>query len=513
MQHFSPTLLSRAKYSPSLDGRVRLALREKQLSSQIRLATIVISAITILLNLYLLGLPPTESLNASQNDIIKGGVSLDDVSAKNTLLSYVSKNKQDSASIMEFFDITSSDIKKGDLVNLCVNCSNNSDKAVLGREPRADSNKLSINGGTYYYQKLADSFPGKSSLRALKTGDKYILMNSGNVVFKPDNNLRVDQKLIDNLGLSTKSLELENLDSAQITKRVTLTNTSISALNSVSLELSEGGNNVTLENSTMKPETTESSGKSISLSWTRLEPGKSVELIYSYRPLREKSRWCSKLTTSALELSRSESTDCLVASFSNSATVLFSQSNSEKNIAKKVSVKSLDGNEITEAKLDQEIVYEISLTNQNDEDIKDFRPEDFDMADILEYSNISDIQGGNLTNDAISWDAIDIKGGHTAYLSVTTKIFHKAPSTNQPESNPLSFDCVMSATYGLTVANVSLPCSAYKRVEQKTFKSNSIGPLAALLMIAAIAGASICLYYFDIMDIHHLGKIRSGENE
>jgi|GEM_PF-4160440 len=513
MQHFSPILLSRARYSPSLDGNVRLALREKELNAHIRLATIIIATLALLLNLYLISFPPSQSLNTSSNDIIEGGLGAKESAAKSSLLHYVANKDTDTNSILRFFDISRLDIEKAELTNICPTCASSDDKVVLSRIPSKNTRSITINNIQYYYQKFMYAYPNTRSLPALKISqNKFILLNSGNIIFKPNNKVTVYEKLIDNQGQITKKDSRPD-PSSKLIKKLTLTNDSPIAINRASLTIVEDSEHIELSDYTKKPTSLSSGSNKITLTWDKLRSHESVDITISYKLDQQKLSWCSQIITTALEVNRSEASNCTHSPYDSQPTQYNKEADGFKDIVSSIEAKSPTKDQtVDKAEPNDEVIYQLAFSNPTDQDVVGFKPENLNMTDILEYANITDITGGKSNGTEIQWDSINIGAKQTTYLTVAIKVLSMIPNTNQPESNPASYDCVMSGSYGDEVVNINLPCSAYKQVEQQTFTNRNTGPTISLLVVAAIAGISLALYYFDTMDIYLLNNLRDGKD-
>ena len=93
------------------------------------------------------------------------------------------------------------------------------------------------------------------------------------------------------------------------------------------------------------------------------------------------------------------------------------------------------------------IMYSLNTKNIGNEVKKDFIVSD-DIADIMEYANVTDVGGGTVTNNIISWPEVDIDPGQT--ITKTFKV------TIKPDSEwPTGGDLLMTNVYGNTI-NVPL---------------------------------------------------------
>ncbi len=141
-----------------------------------------------------------------------------------------------------------------------------------------------------------------------------------------------------------------------------------------------------------------------------------------------------------------------------------------KNITQNIS--NADG---TTAHGGDDIVYTLSVTNSGKVTIPKFVIKE-NMNDVLEYANITNLNGGQLDKDnQIFWPALDIKPGQIVQKQIGIKVKNPVPSTPVSTSNPGSFNLLMTNVYGNDSVNIKLPGSIVKTVEQTTSLPNT-GP-------------------------------------
>ncbi len=108
------------------------------------------------------------------------------------------------------------------------------------------------------------------------------------------------------------------------------------------------------------------------------------------------------------------------------------------------------------------------------------------VADVLEYATLTDLDGGELGQDnIIRWPAEDLRPGETEAKKITFKVMDPIPQTPVSISHPASFDLTMTNVYGNTV-NISLPPTAIKTTEKYVSQLPNTGPAESLLAVVSI---------------------------
>lgn len=144
------------------------------------------------------------------------------------------------------------------------------------------------------------------------------------------------------------------------------------------------------------------------------------------------------------------------------------------------------------------IEYSLTTTNQGDGDLKDavLLPED--LADVLQYAllDTTSLQGGTFDQqtNALSWnDKVTIKAGQSVTRTFRVTIKNPIPETTSPDSNPGSYDMVLTNVYGNTL-NIKLPKSVAKVTEQTTKSLPNTGPGTNLVIGFALT--TVVGYFF-----------------
>lgn len=145
----------------------------------------------------------------------------------------------------------------------------------------------------------------------------------------------------------------------------------------------------------------------------------------------------------------------------------------------------------TTAKASDRITYTLSVTNAGTIEIKDFVIEE-NLNDVLEYSDVVDLNGGSLNNEGIvRWPEVDLNPGATITKKVTVKVKDPIPETPASSSDPGSFDLTMTNVFYGKSINIKLPPTIIKTTEQVTYTLPSTGPgttVAIAVSLTVIVG-------------------------
>ena len=119
----------------------------------------------------------------------------------------------------------------------------------------------------------------------------------------------------------------------------------------------------------------------------------------------------------------------------------------------------------TTAKAGEILEYTISLRNTGQATVND-RVFSENLRDILEYADLSDSGGGQLTNGILNWPPLDIKPGATVSKKFKVKIKDPVPATPAARSDPQSFDSCMDNVFESKSTRVCVNIPPPKIVEQ-----------------------------------------------
>ncbi|HET6622704.1 MAG TPA: hypothetical protein VFG56_02100, partial [Candidatus Saccharimonadales bacterium] len=117
------------------------------------------------------------------------------------------------------------------------------------------------------------------------------------------------------------------------------------------------------------------------------------------------------------------------------------------------------------AKSDDRIEYTIYAENTGLKPAKVELTED--LVDVTEYAQLLDNGGGQYDSNKhqLSWGQITLEPGQKLSRSFTVRMLDQIPSSPQGQSEPGSYDCVMTNSFGNTIST-KVDCSAAKAVEQ-----------------------------------------------
>lgn len=109
------------------------------------------------------------------------------------------------------------------------------------------------------------------------------------------------------------------------------------------------------------------------------------------------------------------------------------------------------------------------------------------IADTLEYSSLIDNGGGTFDNTAktLSWGDVTLQPGQSTDRTFVVKLPDTIPATAQGTSDPASYDCVMTNTFG-TATNVAVNCPAPKVVEQVVQQLPQTGPTENMFFVGIV---------------------------
>ncbi len=144
----------------------------------------------------------------------------------------------------------------------------------------------------------------------------------------------------------------------------------------------------------------------------------------------------------------------------------------------------------TTAKPGNQIVYNLNAANTGKTGVAFIVQEN--LADVLEYADVTDTHGGILNADTkvISWPPVVIPSKQAISRQVTIKVKDPLPQTPRSTSNPGSYDLLMTNVYGDTI-NIKLPKSPIKRTEEVAKSLPNTGPGAVIIIafsVTALAG-------------------------
>ncbi len=120
------------------------------------------------------------------------------------------------------------------------------------------------------------------------------------------------------------------------------------------------------------------------------------------------------------------------------------------------------------------------------------------VTDTLEYSTLNDNGGAaNTKTDAdgnvLSWGMMSLKPGDKVTRSFTVKVLDEIPATARGISEPSSFDCIMTNTFG-NALSINVDCQTPKVLEATIQELPSTGP-GENMLFAGILGSVVTFFY------------------
>ncbi|QHN42462.1 hypothetical protein GII36_01170 [Candidatus Mycosynbacter amalyticus] len=147
----------------------------------------------------------------------------------------------------------------------------------------------------------------------------------------------------------------------------------------------------------------------------------------------------------------------------------------------------------TTAQPSDRIVYQLTAQNTGDTAI-DVAIEDR-LGDVLEYATLTDNGGGALdtATNVLVWPAAQLVPGQKISKQFTVRVAAAIPATGRGDSNPASYDCLITNSLDNTL-NVPVACPAAKQVE---VIARQLPPVAASTSLATgVTVVTIALFFY-----------------
>ena len=155
--------------------------------------------------------------------------------------------------------------------------------------------------------------------------------------------------------------------------------------------------------------------------------------------------------------------------------------------------QSQNGNAIdTTAKPSDRIIYSINVENKGLAPATVTIQEQLD--DVLEYATVINNGSGNLADGVLTWPAITLKPGEKQTRMFTVQVLEKIPAMGRGVSDPSSYDCKMTNTFGNSV-NINIECPVEKLiVEQTTAELPHTGPTENMVIAGGLL--AVVAYFY-----------------
>ena len=117
------------------------------------------------------------------------------------------------------------------------------------------------------------------------------------------------------------------------------------------------------------------------------------------------------------------------------------------------------------------------------------------LEDVLEYSKLMDAGGGTLneTTKILSWPDVTLGPKEKQSRTFVLRLLDTIPATASGASDPTSYDCTMSNTFGNSV-NTNVNCPTPKIIEQFAQELPKTGPTENLIFAGIVL--SITTYFY-----------------
>jgi uncharacterized repeat protein (TIGR01451 family) len=121
------------------------------------------------------------------------------------------------------------------------------------------------------------------------------------------------------------------------------------------------------------------------------------------------------------------------------------------------------------------------------------------VADILEYATIVNLGDGKVvaqsatTPAVVTWPSVNIKVGETVEKVILVKVKDVIPAMAANLSNPQSFNCKVTNTFGNTL-NVSIECPPEKVIEQTVAELPHTGASENMIFSAVVIAVVVYFY-------------------
>ena len=118
-----------------------------------------------------------------------------------------------------------------------------------------------------------------------------------------------------------------------------------------------------------------------------------------------------------------------------------------------------------------------------------------ELSDVLEYAKLIQNGGGTFdeANKVLAWGDITLQPGEKTSRSFVIQLLHTIPTTARGASEPSSYDCIMTNSFGNTV-NIPVACETPKLVESAVSELPKTGP-GENLLFAGVIGTIVTFFW------------------
>jgi uncharacterized repeat protein (TIGR01451 family) len=481
-------LVSNLPFSPQLINQVSFYAKRLTRENITRRLAVVFAVLALVAQFFAVIAPPQSSTAASSNDLIYGGLRA--ASAKSDLLAYYDQGGDfaghtDIKKVFNYFGLTRDMLANTQLTTIN---SNDSRLHSVGRNAHSNlDEQVPISGSTIFIRPLS-SWGAGQTYRALMGHNAFgveffVMLDCGNIVVPykpsdfpapkppppappkptPSNPKPKPQPSFDCTELQlvnlTKSPAAPNGGTAEFRGNGAAFNTTIQSY------LFDFGDGTSKE--------VPSSATDVKTSHTYTKPG----------------TYTAKLRVKTAAGTTADKTIC-------QKTFTIGQLIPEKqvrNTSRPTSDPASVNANNTTAKAGETLEYSISQRNSGSQTEKDYVFSE-NLNDVLEYADVTEPGGGNLSNNTLTWAKQDIKSGDTVTKKFKVKIKDPVPATPAARSDPQSFDGCMDNVFEGKNTRVCVNIPVPKVIEQASQQLPNTGP--GLDIALGTGFAAIVAYFF-----------------
>jgi len=135
------------------------------------------------------------------------------------------------------------------------------------------------------------------------------------------------------------------------------------------------------------------------------------------------------------------------------------------------------------------------------------------IDDLLEYTTLIDSGGGDFDtgSNTLRWPQVQLAPGETQERTFVVQLISSLPATPTGQSNPASYDCTLSITYGNSLKN-HVDCPVAKGVEATIQQLPTVGIGLNILIALILLATSVYFYTRTVQMRKELRIIRHNIN-
>lgn len=412
-------LIRNLPFNPSLINEVAFYAKRMRSESSIRRTGLIFIVLAMLIQVFAIVSPPQPTLAESNNDILRGGIT-----SREQATNYCRTNTQGFADILSYHGI-SCDVVSSSSIKAVKSTDYNRQLRSMGRVPQGS-----------------------------------VIARTG----KPTNETRVSIK--------NKSYYMRNLwawdgYSTSTYKMLAMKNNQGKSI----FIMFNCGNIVTIGHySPPAPKPTPQPSPST-------KPKPQIDTCQNIPGIQHTTDECDTCPNlPGIQTNKDQCYPCPNAENDTSITACLEMTKTAENLTQKIP----DANG-TIAEANDVIVYTLTTRNKGNQAV-DFIVEE-NLSDVLEYSNVTDLDGGSLdSQNIVQWPKVDIPANSEIIRKITVRIKDPIPQTPTSSSDPGSHDLVMTNVYYGNSINIELTASISKNTELIVSSLPQTGPGTTLVV-------------------------------